>query len=199
MLTQHLPLYVPPTGYYLLCEPNLVQDGTAWYQWDCLTKLSLSAWMATLRQYGITRLEYRGYESVQLSDMAARMAANLAPDTIVVVMTNQPPRDPNGPNVGQYGIPGGWLAYHYYVPNRGPYAICPVRLDLWPYPTSLVTHEIVEALMDSPPGSGWWNDAAGDEAADECQEITYQGYVVASYWDNSTGGCFGGSGNISFE
>ena len=198
MLRQHSALYQPPTGYVLLSTPDHIADGQAWYQWDCLSKLALGSWFAGLRQYGITRLEYRGYESVPLPQMAARLAANVSPDTIVVLLLMDPPQDPNGPPLAQYGVDGGWLAYHTYLSGRGPYAIIPTAAVQPQFVTALVSHEMVEALMDSPPGAGWWSDQRDDEAADECPTILdASGYTVAGYWDNYAHGCYG-SQQISF-
>ena len=56
--------------------------------------------------------------------------------------------------------------------------------------TSITTHEVCEAITDPIPGSGWYDDSAG-EIGDICAWITRvnSGYTVQEEWSNRANAC----------
>jgi hypothetical protein len=56
--------------------------------------------------------------------------------------------------------------------------------------TSVCSHEIAEAITDPEPGTGWYDDAAG-EIGDVCawQNKRLGDYLVQKLWSNQAGGC----------
>jgi hypothetical protein len=57
--------------------------------------------------------------------------------------------------------------------------------------TSIVSHELVEAITDPEPGQGWVDKATGKEIADLCENLDapFHGYKVSSFWALSTNSC----------
>ena len=58
--------------------------------------------------------------------------------------------------------------------------------------TSVISHEVAEAITDPVPGSGWYDDQNG-EIGDICawQLATVDGYTVQQEWSNQAGSCIG--------
>lgn len=58
--------------------------------------------------------------------------------------------------------------------------------------TSVISHEVAEAITDPVPGSGWYDDQNG-EIGDICawQLATMDGYTVQQEWSNQAGSCVG--------
>lgn len=58
--------------------------------------------------------------------------------------------------------------------------------------TSVISHEVAEAITDPIPGSGWYDDQNG-EIGDICawQLATVDGYTVQQEWSNQAGSCVG--------
>ena len=57
--------------------------------------------------------------------------------------------------------------------------------------TEYVSHELVEAITDPVPGTGWVDASTGDEIADSCElsDGPFQGYRVSGFWWPSEGRC----------
>lgn len=58
--------------------------------------------------------------------------------------------------------------------------------------TSVISHEVAEAITDPIPGAGWYDDQNG-EIGDICawQLTTVDGYTVQQEWSNQAGSCVG--------
>ena len=56
--------------------------------------------------------------------------------------------------------------------------------------TSTSSHELCEAITDTVPGTGWYDDSKG-EIGDICswQTKVVDGYTVQLEWSNSAGRC----------
>ena len=143
-----------------------------------------SGWFRNLAQYGVTRLDWRG--------MLDDITSDLTPDTVHLIL-------PRGPG-SQPGFMTQWQAYHQILGNNLVFAWLPASTVAYGPPVLSpeqwmvgATHELVEALTDAEPGTGWVNLHANDEIADECEQlpgIPFAGTLVSSYWLNSANRCF---------
>ncbi len=180
------PNYSPPTGYRLHATGAVTLAGWyAWHVYNCLSALAGTPWMSGLEQYGVKGCEYRGYSEDGYNPQRSAPPGNI----IDIYLSDTAPFDPNAPT-------GPWGGYHGND-SAGPYAIIPTAGTGLMWVTTIVTHEVAEALTDSPPGGGWVDTALDDENADDCEQnyplpfvAGGYNYGVAQYWSNRDAACW---------
>jgi hypothetical protein len=91
-----------------------------------------------------------------------------------------------------------FCGYHDHIGGTVFYAVLPYPgcagcaggLKAFDAATSTSSHELCEAITDPVPGSGWYDDNAG-EIGDVCAWSTRKigKYTIQKEWSNQSGGC----------
>jgi hypothetical protein len=187
---------------YILADPDLWADGTAWHTANLLSRLPAeTTWLSALDEYGVRSLTYAGGQPSAATDWAgklAEVAALGAENRLVIVLTR----------TALSGYGSEYCAWHSIDANGHAYAYCPFptapdtgclggysALDAY---AICLTHEVAEWLTDWRPGAGW-TAADGEEVGDvspclwKGQRVSFAdgtSYMVTGPWLNSIGGCW---------
>lgn len=174
MLTLQNPNYQPPNGYGILVDPGFAYPDAAYKLYSEIEALKLTDWWP--REYGCDPANFlwRGMlESLGGFTDATRTVYFILPRA-------------SGPGFGTE-----WAAFHSVEFGSFIYSYDPALSSEQDW-LGAATHELFEALTDSPPGSGWVNEAAHTEGADDCETLswlTVSGYPASSYWSNRYNRC----------
>lgn len=132
-------------------------------------------------------------QNLIVQELNANRVAKVTPDSLYMVFT------PPGTTVtlDTYASCQNFCGYHSNV-NNMYYAVIPYpdcvgcmgTMKTFDSMTSVITHEICEAITDPVPGTGWYDDVNG-EIGDICAWHTKQlgGYAVQLEWSNVANKC----------
>lgn len=174
MLTLQTQAYQPPNGYGILVDPGFAFPNAPRELYNCIEALKLTAWWP--REYGCdpAQFTWRGMlEALEGSVDASR--------TVFFIL----------PRAGGPGFGSQWSAFHSVELGSLIYSYDPALSSVTDW-LGAASHELFEALTDSPPGYGWVNEAQRTEGADDCEQIawlTVSGFPASSYWSNNLNRC----------